>query len=133
MPCAAAGIVAAVKGHVLPNGDFEVSDICFAGVPPQPPRPSIGQAKCVCVGFLAYGLLVLVNGLLLLRAGMLGHLLSMLRQQVLSHLAWCRPHAKGEMPRPASLPAVAAAACCCSMSHMVHEQLPCLADAAAGT
>lgn len=40
-----AGVVVAVKGHVLPNGDFEVSDMCYAGVPPQPPRPAIDQPK----------------------------------------------------------------------------------------
>lgn len=34
------GVVAAVKGSVLPNGEFEVSAVCFAGIPPQPPLPT---------------------------------------------------------------------------------------------
>ena len=33
------GVVAAVRGHVLPNGDFEVTGCVFAGAPPQPPLP----------------------------------------------------------------------------------------------
>lgn len=34
------GVVAAVRGRVTPNGDFECSGICFAGMPPQPPLPA---------------------------------------------------------------------------------------------
>ena len=33
------GVVAAVRGHVLPNGDFEVTGCVYAGAPPQPPLP----------------------------------------------------------------------------------------------
>jgi hypothetical protein len=33
------GVVAAVRGRAEAGGDFVVSDICFAGAPPQPPRP----------------------------------------------------------------------------------------------
>lgn len=45
LPCA--GVVAAVKGHALPNGDFEVSDICYAGMPSQAPLPQpTVQPKC---------------------------------------------------------------------------------------
>ena len=43
----AAGVVVAVKGHALPNGDFEVSAVCYAGVPPQPARPVVDGTKCV--------------------------------------------------------------------------------------
>ena len=33
------GVVAAVRGRVQPNGDFEVTGCVYAGVPPQPPLP----------------------------------------------------------------------------------------------
>ena len=37
------GVVAAVRGRVQPNGDFEVSDVCFAGLPPQAPLPVVEE------------------------------------------------------------------------------------------
>jgi DNA polymerase delta subunit 2 len=33
------GVVAAVRGRVHASGDFEVVDVCYAGMPPQAPRP----------------------------------------------------------------------------------------------
>ncbi|PRW57144.1 DNA polymerase delta small subunit [Chlorella sorokiniana] len=33
------GVVAAVRGRVQPNGDFEVTGCVYAGAPPQPPLP----------------------------------------------------------------------------------------------
>lgn len=39
------GVVAAVRGHVLPNGDFEALDLCYAGLPPQAPLPAVGEDK----------------------------------------------------------------------------------------
>lgn len=43
------GVVAAVRGRVRPNGDFEVSDIVYAGMPPQPPLPKGGEDKYVAL------------------------------------------------------------------------------------
>lgn len=34
------GLVAAVRGVVLSSGEFEVRDVCYAGMAPQPPLPS---------------------------------------------------------------------------------------------
>ena len=34
------GVVAAVRGRAQPNGDFEVSAVVYAGMPPQPPLPA---------------------------------------------------------------------------------------------
>jgi DNA polymerase delta subunit 2 len=39
------GIVAALRGRVLPSGEFEVADVCFAVAAPQAPLPSLGQTK----------------------------------------------------------------------------------------
>lgn len=39
------GVVAAVRGCVQPNGDFEVAEVAFAGLPPQPPLPAVGEDK----------------------------------------------------------------------------------------
>jgi DNA polymerase delta subunit 2 len=36
-----AGVVAAVRGRVLPSGELEVLEVQYAGVPPQPPRPPL--------------------------------------------------------------------------------------------
>jgi hypothetical protein len=33
------GVVAAVRGRAEAGGDFIVTDVCYAGLPPQPPRP----------------------------------------------------------------------------------------------
>ncbi|KAJ2157631.1 DNA polymerase delta small subunit Cdc1 [Coemansia sp. RSA 552] len=35
----ASGVIAAVMGSETPDGKFEVVDICFGGMPPQPARP----------------------------------------------------------------------------------------------
>ncbi|KAI8468881.1 MAG: DNA polymerase alpha/epsilon subunit B-domain-containing protein [Monoraphidium minutum] len=35
------GVVAAVRGRADAGGDFVVTDICFPGLPPQPPRPQL--------------------------------------------------------------------------------------------
>lgn len=43
------GIVAAVRGRCLPNGEFEVSDICFPGLAPQPPMPALNNDKYVAL------------------------------------------------------------------------------------
>ncbi len=39
------GVVAAVRGYVLPNGDFQALDLCYAGMPPQAPLPAVGEDK----------------------------------------------------------------------------------------
>ena len=47
------GVVAAVRGRAEANGDFVVSDIAFAGLPPQPPRPAFeGDAYVALVSGL---------------------------------------------------------------------------------
>lgn len=33
------GVIAAVQGRALGNDQFQVIDVCFAGLPPQPERP----------------------------------------------------------------------------------------------
>lgn len=43
------GVVAAVRGCVQPNGDFEVAEVAFAGLPPQPPLPAVGEDKYVAL------------------------------------------------------------------------------------
>jgi hypothetical protein len=42
------GVVAAVRGHVLANGDLQVSGICYAGMAPQPPLPPQGEDRWAC-------------------------------------------------------------------------------------
>jgi len=37
------GVIAAMRGSVLPNGEFQVTDLRFAGVPPQPSLPEISE------------------------------------------------------------------------------------------
>lgn len=39
----ATGVIAAVQGRALGNDQFEVLDVCFAGLPPQPERPISAQ------------------------------------------------------------------------------------------
>ena len=39
------GVVAAVRGRVLPSGEFEVAEVCYAGMAPQPPLPEAAEAK----------------------------------------------------------------------------------------
>lgn len=39
------GVIAAVLGAENASGDFEVVDICFAGMPPQPSGSSSSKAK----------------------------------------------------------------------------------------
>lgn len=49
LSCSLAGVIAAVLGAENASGDFEVVDICFAGMPPQPSSSSSeainGKAK----------------------------------------------------------------------------------------
>jgi DNA polymerase delta subunit 2 len=51
------GVIAAVRGRVLPSGELEVSDACFCGVPPQRPRPppAGGDKYIAIVSGLALG------------------------------------------------------------------------------
>lgn len=39
------GVVAALRGRCQPNGDFEVADLCFAGMAPQRPLPAASEDK----------------------------------------------------------------------------------------
>ncbi|KAI8325201.1 hypothetical protein GQ54DRAFT_246234, partial [Martensiomyces pterosporus] len=39
----ASGVVAAVLGKETPSGEFEVIDMCFAGMAPQPPLPMVDE------------------------------------------------------------------------------------------
>jgi hypothetical protein len=36
------GIIVAIRGVELKDGDFQVDDIIFTGIPPQPERPILG-------------------------------------------------------------------------------------------
>ena len=40
-----AGVLAAVRGTVQPNGEFEVQEACFAGIAPQSPLPAAKTAQ----------------------------------------------------------------------------------------
>ena len=42
-----AGVVVAVRGVHEPGGDFLVQDLLFAGMPAQPPRPVLQEAKYI--------------------------------------------------------------------------------------
>ena len=44
-----AGVLAAVKGSVLENGEFDVKEVCFAGMAPQPPFPEKTEDKYVAL------------------------------------------------------------------------------------
>lgn len=39
------GVVVALRGRCQPNGDFEVADLCFAGMAPQQPLPAASEDK----------------------------------------------------------------------------------------
>jgi DNA polymerase delta subunit 2 len=39
------GVVTAVKGKALPGGEFEVEDICFSGLAPQPKFPASPKSE----------------------------------------------------------------------------------------
>lgn len=43
------GVVAAVRGRVRADGDFEVAEVCFAGLAPQPPLPKAQEDKYVAL------------------------------------------------------------------------------------
>lgn len=45
------GVLAAVKGSVHPNGEFDVREVCYGGIPPQPPLPEFaaGEDKYVAL------------------------------------------------------------------------------------
>lgn len=44
-----AGVLAAVKGSVLENGEFDVKEVCFAGMAPQVPFPKQTEDKYVAL------------------------------------------------------------------------------------
>ncbi|KAL1530659.1 hypothetical protein AB1Y20_001559 [Prymnesium parvum] len=40
------GVVIAVRGKVKPSGELQVSDLCFAGIAPQPPLSAAATSDC---------------------------------------------------------------------------------------